>query len=99
MWKIWKNFADYQNRKYCIFFNSGSSANLAIFQALLNLEKIYKKDNVGFSALTWSTNVMPLFQLGLNPIPIDIELSTLNVSSKTLRGLLEKTSLKVLLLT
>jgi CDP-6-deoxy-D-xylo-4-hexulose-3-dehydrase len=97
--KFEKNFADYQNRKYCVFFNSGSSANLAIFQALLNLEKISKKDNVGFSALTWSTNVMPLFQLGLNPIPIDIELSTLNVSSKILKGLLEKTSLKVLFLT
>jgi CDP-6-deoxy-D-xylo-4-hexulose-3-dehydrase len=57
---------------------------LAIIQTLLNLGYIKKGDLVGFSALTWSTNVMPLIQLGLNPVPIDVELDTLNVSSKNL---------------
>ncbi|MCL5432574.1 MAG: DegT/DnrJ/EryC1/StrS family aminotransferase [Patescibacteria group bacterium] len=97
--KFERKFAKWQGRKYCIFLNSGSSANLAIIQALLNLGKIKKGDNVGFSALTWATNAMPLFQLGLNPIPIDIELDTLNVSSEKLSETLKKYPIRMLFLT
>src|SRR5690349_18515936 len=81
--KFETSFAKWQGRKHCVFLNSGSSANLAIVQALLNLGKIKQSDYIGFSALTWSTNVMPLIELGLKATPIDVELNTLNVSSKT----------------
>ena len=94
-----RNFASYQDRKHCIFVNSGSSANLALIQALLNLGKIQKGDLVGFSSVTWSTNVMPIIQLGLNAIPVDIELSTLNVSSKTLLKVINKHPIKMLFIT
>jgi CDP-4-dehydro-6-deoxyglucose reductase, E1 len=97
--KFEHNFAAYQGRKYCIFLNSGSSANLAIIQALLNLGWIKKSDAVGFSALTWSTNVMPLIELGLKPIPIDCELDTLNISPRTLLEAIKKKSIKMLFLT
>jgi CDP-6-deoxy-D-xylo-4-hexulose-3-dehydrase len=97
--KFEKNFARYQGRKHCVFVNSGSSANQAIIQTLLNLGMIKKGDHVGFSALTWSTNVMPLVQQDLKPIPIDVELNTLNVSSRTLATTLEKVPLKMLFLT
>src|SRR3989344_547550 len=97
--KFEKNFAKYQGRKYCVFLNSGSSANLALTQSLLNLGLLQKNDLVGFSALTWATNVMPLIQLGLKSIPIDIELGTLNVSSQKLLKIVEKYSLKALLIT
>lgn len=93
------NFAKYQGRKYCAFLNSGSSANLAIIQALLNLGKLNKGDLVGFSALTWSTNVMPLIQLGFECLPIDVELDTLNISSKKLRESIKKFPIKMLFLT
>lgn len=97
--KFEENFAKWQGRKYCVMVNSGSSANLAIVQALLNLGKIKKGDYVGFSAITWSTNVMPLIQLGLNPVPIDIELNTLNVSSGKFLEVLKKYPIKMLFLT
>jgi CDP-6-deoxy-D-xylo-4-hexulose-3-dehydrase len=97
--KFEKNFSKYQKRKFSVFLNSGSSANLAIIQTLLNLGYIKKGDLVGFSALTWSTNVMPLIQLGLNPVPIDVELDTLNVSSKKLIEILNILPLKALFLT
>ena len=97
--KFEKDFAKWQKRKYCIFVNSGSSANLCVIQTLLNLGKIKKGDYVGFSALTWSTNAMPLIQLGLNAVPIDIELSTLNVSSRKLLDTLQNHPLKMVLLT
>jgi len=94
-----KNFTKYQGRKHCVFVNSGSSANLALIQALYNLGKISKGDNIGFSAVTWATNVMPIIQLGFNPVPIDIELDTLNISSKKLVEVLKSTKIKVLFLT
>jgi CDP-6-deoxy-D-xylo-4-hexulose-3-dehydrase len=94
-----KRFAAYQGRKYCVLVNSGSSANLALIQALLNMGKLHKGDRVGFSALTWSTNVMPLIQLGLIPVPVDIELDTLNLSSRILGDLIKKNPIKALFLT
>ena len=92
-------FAKWQGRKYCVMVNSGSSANLALIQALLNLGRIKKGDHIGFSALTWSTNVMPIIQLGLNAVPVDIELDTLNASSKKLLDVVAKYKLKALFLT
>lgn len=97
--KFERKFAKYQGRKNCIFVNSGSSANLALVQALLNLGKIQKGDMVGFSALTWSTNVMPIIQLGLEAVPIDVEINTLNVSSKKLIESLKTNKLKVVFIT
>jgi CDP-6-deoxy-D-xylo-4-hexulose-3-dehydrase len=94
-----RRFANWQGRKQCIFLNSGSSANLAIIQALLNLGKLKSGDKVGISALTWSTNVMPLIELGLQVIPIDVEIDTLNVSSDLLRKTIRRHEIKMLFLT
>lgn len=94
-----EQFAKYQGRRHCVFLNSGSSANLALVQALLNLGRIKRGDAVGFSAVTWSTNVMPFIQLGLRTVPVDVELNTLNMSSATLTAVLERTPLKIVLLT
>lgn len=97
--KFEQSFAKYQNREYSIFFNSGSSANLAIIQTLLNLGRIKKGDLVGFSALTWATNPMPLIQLGLTAVPVDVEIDTLNSSSDNLLAVLKKYPLKVFFIT
>ncbi len=97
--KFETGFAKYQGRKHCMFVNSGSSANLALVMALLNMGKLKRGDPVGFSALTWSTNVMPIIQLGLTPVPVDVELDTLNVSARTLSDALKKYKIKALFLT
>ena len=97
--KFEHSFSQYQARKHTVMVNSGSSANLAIIQALLNLGQIKKGDKVAFSALTWSTNVMPLIQLGLEPIPIDVERDTLNVSDTKLVEVLENYNVRVVFLT
>jgi CDP-6-deoxy-D-xylo-4-hexulose-3-dehydrase len=94
-----KQFAHYQGRKFCVIFNSGSSANLALIQALLSIGLIEKGDGVAFSALTWATNVMPIIQLGLVPIPIDVTLDTLNISSDMFIKILIKSKVKALFLT
>lgn len=97
--KFEDEFAKWQKRKHCVFLNSGSSANLAMVQALINFGKLKPGDMVGFSALTWSTNVMPIIELGLKAVPIDVELDTLNVSSRQLLATLKKYPIKMLFLT
>jgi len=97
--KFENSFAEYQERRYSVFLNRGSSANLVIIQALLNLGIIKKGDKVGFSAVTWSTNIMPIIQLGLESIPIDVELDTLNISSKKLLECIAKYPIKLLFIT
>ncbi|MEK7609627.1 MAG: DegT/DnrJ/EryC1/StrS family aminotransferase [Patescibacteria group bacterium] len=92
-------FAKKQKRKYAILFNSGGSANLAMIQTLKNLGKLKNKDKVGFSSLTWSTNVMPIIQLGLEAIPVDCDPTTLNSMSKNAIKILEKEKCSAFFLT
>jgi CDP-4-dehydro-6-deoxyglucose reductase, E1 len=92
-------FANFLGAKDGVLINSGGSACLVILQVLKNLGKIKEGDRIGYSGLTWSTNVMPIIQLGFIPVPIDCEPSTLNVMSYTLSERLKETSIKVLFLT
>lgn len=82
-----REFAKWQGRDDAIFVNSGSSANLALIQALLNIGYLKKGDRVGFSALGWSTTVMPLIQLGLEPVPMDVAVKSLNIFRQPTRDL------------
>jgi len=79
-----KQFAKWHQRKFCTMFNSGSSANLALFASLINLKVLSGGDKVGISGVTWSTNVMPLIQLGLEPVLLDIDKDNLNLCSSEL---------------
>ena len=79
--KFEDKFAQYQQSKHAVLFNSGGSANLAMLQALKNLGKLKEGDKVGFSALTWSTNTMPIIQLGMIPVALDCQPDTLNTMS------------------
>lgn len=94
-----KAFSVWQGRRHSVMFNSGSSANLALIQVLINLKKIKSGDSVGFSAVTWATNVMPLITMNLQPVPIDIEMNTLNISSKMVKESYKKHKFKCLFVT
>jgi CDP-6-deoxy-D-xylo-4-hexulose-3-dehydrase len=92
-------FAEAQGARFAVLVNSGSSANLLLLQALKNLGRLKAGDKIGFSALTWSTNVMPIIQVGCEPVPIDCEVNTLNASSRTLLERLKTTNLRALFIT
>lgn len=94
-----KAFAKKQGSKEAILFNSGGSANLSMLQALKNLGKLKDGDLVGFSALTWSTNVMPIIQMGMKPVAIDCSKDTLNVMSDNVLERIKQTKLKALFIT
>ena len=56
--------------------NSGSSANLLAIAALANHateDGLRPGDEVIVPALSWSTTVWPLIQLGLKPVIVDID--------------------------
>lgn len=97
--KFEKKFAAFQETGDAILFNSGASANLAMLQALKNLGKLKDGDKVAFSGLTWSTNTMPIIQLGLVPVPVDCEPGTLNVMSHNLEERLGQTQTKAFFIT
>ena len=59
-------------KKYGIMVNSGSSANLLVFE-LLNLPK---GSEVITPLLTFATTVAPIVQKGLVPVFIDVEQDT-----------------------
>ncbi|MDD5165086.1 MAG: aminotransferase class V-fold PLP-dependent enzyme [Candidatus Pacebacteria bacterium] len=74
-------FAKKQKRKYALLVSSGSMANQVLIQSVMNRGLLKKGDKVAVSALTWATNIMPLLQLGLEPVILDVDIATFNVSS------------------
>ncbi|MBN8216029.1 MAG: DegT/DnrJ/EryC1/StrS family aminotransferase [Spirochaetes bacterium] len=92
-------FAKRQKMADAVLFNSGGSANLAMLQALLNLGRLKRGDKVGFSAVTWSTNVMPILQLGLSPVPLDCDPLTLNTMSSHVSAAIRSHGLKAVFIT
>ncbi len=83
--KFEEKFSLKQGVKYSVFVTNGSCANLLLIQVMLNMGKLKKDDKVFISGLTWATNIMPIIQLGLVPILIDVEKETFNVSSNILK--------------
>jgi len=98
--KFEEAFSKKQDRKYSLFVANGSVANLAIIQSMINTGRLSAGDKVFVSSLTWATNVMPIIQLGLVPIVLDVEKKTLNVSCSILRkAFKENKDVKCLFLT
>ncbi|MDB3987081.1 aminotransferase class V-fold PLP-dependent enzyme [Candidatus Pelagibacter sp.] len=64
-----------------LMVNSGSSANLLIFQCLINpmVKKLNPGDEVLIPAICWSTSLWPIIQSGLKVKFVDIDLKTLNI--------------------
>lgn len=92
--KFERRFAEWQGCKYALLFNSGGSVNLAMLQSLKSLGRLKEGDKVGFSSLTWSTNVMPIIQMGMIPVPVDVDRKTANVMSWNLLDRLKETKLQ-----
>ena len=65
-----------------VMVNSGSSANLLALAALANQEcrdRLSPGDEVIVPALSWSTTVWPVIQMGLVPVVVDIDPKTFNI--------------------
>jgi CDP-6-deoxy-D-xylo-4-hexulose-3-dehydrase len=73
-----KAYAEWQGCRYCVFVNSGSSANLVLVNALKEMHGWLDGDEVIVPAVTWPTTVTPVMQFGLKPVFVDANLSDLS---------------------
>ena len=85
-----KSFSKNIGCKYGIATNSGSSANLLALTALKNIYKLRDNDEVIIPASTFATVAMPIIQVGLKPVYVDIDLDTLNISVEELKKAITK---------
>ncbi|MBI3619782.1 lipopolysaccharide biosynthesis protein RfbH [Candidatus Roizmanbacteria bacterium] len=78
-----RQLTKYLGVRYCIFVNSGSSANLIAFASLtshiLGKKRIHPADEVITVAAAFPTTVNPIIQLGCTPVFVDIDRKTLNI--------------------
>ena len=90
-----KNFV----RTESLMVNSGSSANLLIFQCLINplVKKLKLGDEVLIPAICWSTSLWPIIQSGLKVKFVDIDTSSLNIDLKDLEKKITKKTKAILL--
>ena len=77
-----KEYAAFFGTAYCSLTNSGSSANLLALSALtsnaLGKEKLKRGDKVITCATGFPTTINPIYQNGLVPIFVDVEIGTYN---------------------
>jgi CDP-6-deoxy-D-xylo-4-hexulose-3-dehydrase len=96
-----KKFAKLLNVKHAINVNSGSSANLLAFSAIIDNDKYRDKkknnryflkhqDEVIVPAVTWSTTIWPIAQVGLKPVFVDSEPNTLQMNLESIKNAITK---------
>ncbi len=92
-----EKWSKWQERKYSVYLNSGSSANLAMIYALLQSNRLSNK-NIIVPSVSWATTVAPTIQLGMNPILCECDEDTLGIDINHLKKLIEEYNPSVLLL-
>jgi CDP-6-deoxy-D-xylo-4-hexulose-3-dehydrase len=81
--KLW---SEWNGTRHSTYVNSGSTANLAAFYALM-LSGRMKNKKVILPAVSWATTVAPAIQLGLEPVLCDCNLSNLGLDIDHLKKL------------
>ena len=88
-------FSKWLGRKYSVFCNSGSSANLLMLSVL---KEKYDSKKVVVPSVAWSTDLAPVIQLGLQPILCDCNMKDLSVDLGHLEKIFTEESPDALLL-
>lgn len=81
-----KKISDMFGKKFGLFVNSGSSANML---ALASLE-LNKGSEIITPCLTFSTTISPILQLGLIPSLVDVDIKTLNIKVQDIEKCINK---------
>lgn len=75
--------------KYSVFCNSGSSANLLAYSALLNIYQLEDFKTI-LSAAGWITTISPTLQLGLTPHLCEVDSETFGIDMEDLERSLRR---------
>ncbi|MCR4275201.1 MAG: aminotransferase class I/II-fold pyridoxal phosphate-dependent enzyme [Candidatus Wolfebacteria bacterium] len=82
-----KKWSDWVGRKYSVFCNSGSSANLLMYYTLL-ISGVLKNKKVIVPSVGWVTTIAPAIQLGFEPIMCEADKDTFGLDLEHLEKLL-----------
>ena len=82
--KAYREYLELPDGSGSIAVNSGSSANLVCFAALLEAGKLKEGDEVIVPSATFATVSSILYQLGLVPVYVDSEMDTWNMDPEVL---------------
>lgn len=85
-------------RKYSVFCNSGSSANLLMLWALVESGKISRNAKIVVPAISWATDLSPVIQLGMQPIICDINFDDLSIDLTSLESIFKNEKPEALML-
>lgn len=91
-------YAESCGRKYAVFVNSGSSANLIAIYSLIATGKM-KNKKIVIPALSWITTASPAIQFGLDPLLIDCNLDDLSVDLDEMENMFRYTKPAAIFLT
>ena len=84
-----EKWSKWLGRKYSVFCNSGSSANLLMLSALK--ESGYMENNkVVVPSVAWATDLAPVIQLGMKPILCDSNMEDLSVDLEHLEKIFKE---------
>ena len=65
-----QRWAEWLGVRHATFVNSGSSANLLMYYALL-LSRLPRNNKIVVPAVSWATTIAPVIQLGYEPLMCD----------------------------
>ena len=93
-----KSFSKFLGKDYGLLTNSGSSANLLMMAALKSkkLNNFPKGTKVLTPIAGFPTTINPIFQVGFEPVFVDIELPSLNLNIEKAEEALRKHDIKII---
>jgi CDP-6-deoxy-D-xylo-4-hexulose-3-dehydrase len=92
-----KQWTNWLGRKYSVYVNSGSSANLLMVYSLVISNRLRNKKIV-VPSVSWVTTVTPAIQLGLEPILCECDKDTLGIDIDDLKRIIKEEKPAVLML-
>ena len=90
-----KKWSKWLGVRYSTFVNSGSSANYITISILKALNKNKFKNEIIVPSLTWVSDINSVLMNGFKPVFVDIDLSTLSMSSDDVLKKINKKTLAV----
>ena len=90
-----KKWSKWLGVKYSTFVNSGSSANFITISILKAFNKKKERNEIIVPSLTWVSDINSVIMNGYKPVFVDIDLSTLSMSSNEVMKKINKKTLAV----
>lgn len=93
-----ESWSKWQDVKYSVFVNSGSSADLIMMDAVKEFYNFPDNSEILVPTVTWTTNITSVIQAGFKPVFVDVNLNDLSFDREMLiKSITDKT--KIILIT